>query len=83
LVTAKGYAPVGGVQRDLPDGAVTTGSERTTDELLSELDIIRENEYDTIQHLMQRLMPRDDNPAEFDALLTLLRTDILEPRRNG
>jgi len=83
LVTAKGYAPVGGVQRDLPDGAVTTGSERTTDELLSELDIIRENEYDTIQHLMQRLMPRDDNPAEFDALLTLLRTDILEPRSNG
>jgi len=83
LVTAKGYAPVGGVQRDLPDGAVTTGSERTTDELLSELDIIRENEYDTIEHLMQRLMPRDDNPAEFDALLTLLRTDILEPRRNG
>jgi exonuclease SbcD len=83
LVTAKGYAPVGGVQRDLPDGAVTTGSERTTDELLSELDIIRENEYGTIEHLMQRLMPRDDNPAEFDALLTLLRTDILEPRSNG
>lgn len=83
LVTAKGYAPVGGVQRDLPDGAVTTGSDRTTDELLSELDIIRENEYGTIEHLMQRLMPRDDNPAEFDALLTLLRTDILEPRRNG
>ena len=83
LVTAKGYAPVGGVQRDLPDGAIASTAERTTDELLSELDIIRENEYGTIEHLMQRLMPRDDNPAEFDALLTLLRTDILEPRRNG
>ena len=83
LVTAKGYAPVGGVQRDLPDGAIASTTERTTDELLSELDIIRENEYGTIEHLMQRLMPRDDNPAEFDALLTLLRTDILEPRRNG
>jgi len=83
LVTAKGYAPVGGVQRDLLDGAVSSGNERTTDELLSELDIIRENEYGTIEHLMQRLMPRDDNPAEFDALLALLRTDILEPRRNG
>ena len=83
LVTAKGYAPVGGVQRDLPDGAILWTAERTTDELLSELDIIRENEYGTIEHLMQRLMPRDDNPAEFDALLTLLRTDILEPRRNG
>ncbi|MFM7188969.1 MAG: exonuclease subunit SbcD [Armatimonadota bacterium] len=83
LVTAKGYAPVGGVQRDLPDGAVSSSAERTTDELLSELDIIRENEYDTIEHLMERLMPRSDNPAEFDALLTLLRTDILEPRSNG
>ena len=83
LVMAKGYAPVGGVQRDLPDGAVSPTAERTTDELLSELDIIRENEYGTIEHLMQRLMPRSDNPAEFDALLTLLRTDILEPRSNG
>jgi exonuclease SbcD len=83
LVTAKGYAPVGGVQRDLPDGGTATTSERTTDELLSELDTIRENEYDTIQHLMQRLMPRDDDPTEFDALLTLLRTEIVEPRRNG
>ena len=83
LVTAKGYVPVGGVQRDIPDGAVSTGNERTTDELLSELDIIRENEYGTIEHLMQRLMPRDDNPAEFEALLALLRTDILEPRSNG
>ena len=83
LVTAKGYAPVGGVQRDLPDGGIATTSERTTDELLSELDIIRENEYGTIEHLMQRLMPRSDNPVEFDALLTLLRTDILEPRSNG
>ena len=83
LVTAKGYAPVGGVQRDIPDGSISSTAERTTDELLSELDIIRENEYGTIEHLMQRLMPRDDNPAEFDALLTLLRTDILEPRRNG
>lgn len=83
LVMAKGYAPVGGVQRDLPDGAVSPTAERTTDELLSELDIIRENEYGTIEHLMQRLMPRSDNSAEFDALLTLLRTDILEPRSNG
>ena len=83
LVTAKGYAPVGGVQRDLPDGSISSTAERTTDELLSELDIIRENEYGTIEHLMQRLMPRDDNPAEFDALLTLLRTDILEPSGNG
>ena len=83
LVTAKGYAPVGGVQRDLPEGTVSPTAERTTDELLSELDIIRENEYGTIEHLMQRLMPRSDNPAEFDALLTLLRTDILEPRSNG
>lgn len=83
LVTAKGYAPVGGVQRDLPDGAVSSSAERTTDELLSELDIIRENEYGTIEHLMERLMPRSDNPAEFDALLTLLRTDILEPRMDG
>ena len=74
---------MGGVQRDIPDGAVSTGNERTTDELLSELDIIRENEYGTIEHLMKRLMPRNDNPAEFDALLALLRTDILEPRRNG
>ena len=71
------------MQRDLPDGAIASTTERTTDELLSELDIIRENEYGTIEHLMQRLMPRDDNPAEFDALLTLLRTDILEPRSNG
>ncbi|MEY3600898.1 MAG: hypothetical protein RL169_142, partial [Armatimonadota bacterium] len=83
LVTAKGYAPVGGVQRDLRDGAIASTAARTTDELLSELDIIRENEYDTIEHLMQRLMPRSDNPAEFDALLTLLRTEILEPRSNG
>lgn len=83
LVTAKGYAPVGGVQRDLPDGGIASTSERTTDELLSELDIIRENEYSTIEHLMQRLMPRSDNPAEFDALLSLLRTDILEPRSIG
>ena len=83
LVTGKGYAPVGGVQRDLPDGAISSTAERTTDELLSELDIIRENEYGTIEHLMQRLMPRNDNPAEFDALLALLRTDILEPRSNG
>lgn len=83
LVTAKGYAPVGGVQRDLPDSAIASTGERTTDELLSELDIIRENEYGTIEHLMLRLMPQSDNPAEFDALLTLLRTDILEPRRNG
>ena len=83
LVTGKGYAPVGGVQRDLPDGAISSTAERTTDELLSELDIIRENEYGTIEHLMKRLMPRNDNPAEFDALLALLRTDILEPRSNG
>lgn len=83
LVTAKGYAPVGGVQRDLLDGVIASTAERTTDELLSELDTIRENEYETIQHLMQRLMPRDDDPTEFDALLTLLRTEILEPRRNG
>jgi len=83
LVTAKGYAPVGGVQRDIADGSGTAVTERTTDELLSELDTIRENEYDTIQHLMEQLMPRTDNPAEFDALLTLLRTDILEPRSNG
>jgi len=74
---------VGGVQRDLLDGVIASTAERTTDELLSELDTIRENEYDTIQHLMQRLMPRDDDPTEFDALLTLLRTEILEPRRNG
>lgn len=83
LVTAKGYAPVGGVQRDIPDGGIASATQRTTDELLSELDIIRENEYGTIEHLMQRLMPRSDNPAEFDALLTLLRTDILEQRSNG
>jgi len=82
-VTSKGYAPVGGVQRDIQDASVASTNERTTDELLSELDTIRENEYDTIQHLMERLMPRMDNPAEFDALLTLLRTDILEPRSNG
>ncbi len=83
LVTAKGYAPVGGVQRDIPDGLGTAVTERTTDELLSELDIIRENGYGTIEHLMERLMPRSDNPSEFDALMTLLRTDILDARRNG
>jgi DNA repair exonuclease SbcCD nuclease subunit len=82
-VTSKGYAPVGGVQRDIPDGGVSTVTERTTDELLSELEIIRGNEFGTIQHLMERLMPRNDNPSEFDALLTLLRTEILEPRSNG
>jgi hypothetical protein len=58
-------------------------TERTTDELLSELDIIRGNEYGTILHLMERLLPRNDNPSEFDALLTLLRTEVLEPRSNG
>jgi exonuclease SbcD len=83
LVTAKGYAPVGGVQRDIPDGGIASATQPTTDELLSELEKIREFKDDTIKNLMQRLMPRDDNPAEFDALLTLLRTDILEPRRNG
>jgi exonuclease SbcD len=82
-VTSKGYAPVGGVQREIPDGGLSTVTERTTDELLSELDIIRGNEYGTIQHLMERLMPRNDNPSEFDALLTLLRTEVLEPRSNG
>ena len=83
LVTAKGYAPVGGVQRDLPDSGIAFATQNTTDELLSELEKIREHKYDTIKNLMQRLMPRDDNPAEFDALLTLLRTDILEPSGNG
>lgn len=82
-VSSKGYAPVGGVQREIPDGGFSTVTERTTDELLSELDIIRGNEYGTIQHLMERLMPRNDNPSEFDALLTLLRTEVLEPRSNG
>jgi exonuclease SbcD len=83
LVTAKGYAPVGGVQRDIPDGGIAFATQHTTDELLSELEKIREYKYDTIERLMQRLMPRDDNPAEFDALLTLLRAEIIDPLRNG
>lgn len=83
LVTAKGYVPVGGVQRDIPDDGVSTVTERTTDELLSELDIIRENEYGTIKNLMERLLDRDGNPAEFDAMLALLQENILEPRGNA